>query len=686
MKFKLIFLFLVLIAASSRSQELQMCGTDILMQRRIENNTLAKEKRKLLEQKTPNNSSALLSYTIPIVFHVLHQNGPENISDEQVRDGLRILNEDFSKTNPDISQIIPSFNTIADSTKIRFVLPTLDPQGNCTNGIIHYYDSNTNWDADFSEYSYTWDPTRYLNIYLVKTINMGNGFSAAGYTYLPGSWPDGSSEDCIVMLNNYFGSFGTGNYFISRVLTHEIGHWLNLSHVFGGTNNAGVDCNGDDFVDDTPTTPGYLLCPDVNNPSSYQICTPGIDENFQNYMDYSYCCKMFTAGQGQRMREVLSSTVGGRNNLSEPENLAFTGVYNLQSNCVPEANFFVENNQTCVGAPVTFYDNSWNGTPQFYSWSFPGGNPSTSSEPNPIVTYSTPGVYSVTMLCGNNNGSSEPITYDNLITVIDNSAAQYSNQWQENFESNTIPGSNWRITNNSGGAQWELTSDVSISGSFCAKLPREFNFRYNVAELIGPTVNLSSITAPLLTFNVAAAEVFPEHVNTLKLLASADCEQTWVEIYSRTGQQLVTSSSNEPGFIPQGGSDWRTESVFLSDLADQENVTFKFVYYRDSLPQANNVFIEDINIGSPDMLLGKEPRNEVDVFPNPSTGSIFVSSNFNSVFMVELYDAKGALIKKIENNSSKRLKISEANELSKGIYFVKIVNAKYVSTKKIVVE
>lgn len=688
MKNIIFFLSVFLCCVSSFAQEINTCGTDILMERRMNKNPLIKEKRKLMDLQPQKSSVLAASYTIPIVFHILHQDGPENISDDQVRDGLRILNEDFSKSNPDIVQVIPSFNAIADSTRIRFVLPTIDPLGNCTNGIIHYYDPNTNWDANFSEYTYTWDPTKYLNIYIVKTIDLGNGFSAAGYTYLPGSWPDGSSEDAIVMLNNYFGSIGTGNYFISRVLTHEIGHWLNLYHVFGGSNSAGVDCNSDDFVDDTPTTIGYLFCPDSNNPSSYQVCTPGVDENFQNYMDYSYCCKMFTAGQGQRMRDALTSAISGRNNLWSAENLSLTGVFNLQSNCAPQAAFSLSNSQTCVGVPITFYDNSWNGIPQFYSWVFPGGNPSTSSEQNPIVTYNTPGVYSVTFSCGNSVGSTSPIILENIVSVFDNSSGVYANFWEENFESNSVPGVDWRVSNNSGGAQWEWTNEASVSGILSAKLAREFNFRYNVAELIGPSVNLSSIAAPLLTFNLAAAEVFPEHINTLKVFASVDCEQNWIELYSRSGQQLVTSSSTEPGFIPQGGADWRMESVNLNALANEDYVLFKFVYYRDSLPQPNNVFIDDINIGSPDLILKNNESNLFDVFPNPSTGNIFVNTQLKNSFFVELYDSKGALIKRkhstvVANNT---INLNDGKNLAKGLYLVKVYNSDVLFTKKIIVE
>jgi hypothetical protein len=233
-----------------------------------------------------------------------------------------------------------------------------------------------------------------------------------------------------------------------------------------------------------------------------------------------------------------------------------------------------------------------------------------------------------------------------------------------------------------------MTNETSVSGILCAKLTREFNFRFNVAELIGPSVNLSSFSAPILTFKLAAAEVFPEHVNTLKVFASIDCEQNWIELYSRSGQQLVTSSSTEPEFIPQGGGDWRMESINLNALANEDHVLFKFVYYRDSLPQPNNVFIDDINIGSPDLTSTNNESKHFNVFPNPSTGNIFLNAPLNSSFFVELYDSKGTLIKSKQRSAeaNNTINLSDGKNMPKGLYLVKVYASDVMFTKKIIVE
>ena len=126
--------------------------------------------------------------------------------------------------------------------------------------------------------------------------------------------------DGVIALSTYVGSIGTSSPTNSRTLTHEIGHFFNLQHVWGNTNAPGVAC-GDDGVSDTPITKGWDHCPSSN----YDVCNNGVDENFQNYMEYSYCDVMFTQGQNTRMHAALNSTVQNRNNLWTTNNLIATG-------------------------------------------------------------------------------------------------------------------------------------------------------------------------------------------------------------------------------------------------------------------------------------------------------------------------------------------------------------------------
>src|SRR5690606_1435743 len=169
--------------------------------------------------------------------------------------------------------------------------------------------------------------------------------------------------DAIVILHNYVGSIGTGNSFRSRALTHEVGHWFNLPHVWGSTNNPGVAC-GDDGVSDTPVTKGHTSC-NLNDAT----CTSGVIENTQNYMEYAYCSNMFTIGQAARLTNAINNNVNGsaRNNLSTANNLSITGV-EPAAVCPPGMMIALPSLNVCVGESLTLSTYTFSGSPDTYEW------------------------------------------------------------------------------------------------------------------------------------------------------------------------------------------------------------------------------------------------------------------------------------------------------------------------------
>jgi PKD repeat protein len=232
---------------------------------------LKKDFEKLIQNsKTfdPKKASKRGKYIIPIVFHIIHENGVENIKDEQVFDQVAILNKDFQKLNKDTSEVDEAFKGLIANCNFEFKLPTLDPFGKPTNGIEHIKSHLTNGADDYSKLN-QWDRSKYLNIWVVKSI--GNG--AAGYAYFPSS-PDIQTfryfADGIIIKHNFIGSSGTSNENNSRALTHEIGHYLGLYHVWGPGNDPELNC-GDDFISDTPKTKGYTDCLKPSN-SNKQSC------------------------------------------------------------------------------------------------------------------------------------------------------------------------------------------------------------------------------------------------------------------------------------------------------------------------------------------------------------------------------------------------------------------------------
>jgi PKD repeat protein len=195
-------------------------------------------------------------FVIPIVFHVLHEYGAENITDAQIYDQVNILNRDYRLQNADTADVIPQYHHLLKDAKIEFRLARIDPQGNCTNGIEHIYTHLTNNADDYSKLN-QWPRSQYLNVWVSKSIGLSG---AAGYAFYP-SGVEGVDyfRDGVLILNGYIGSIGTSSPYTSRALTHEIGHYLGLAHTWGSTNDPGVAC-GNDFVEDTPITKGHDNC------------------------------------------------------------------------------------------------------------------------------------------------------------------------------------------------------------------------------------------------------------------------------------------------------------------------------------------------------------------------------------------------------------------------------------------
>ena len=269
-------------------------------------------------QSIINSKSFFTEKTIPVVIHIIYNDSNSNISDLQVKSAIIAINEDFNAENSDFDNVVSSFSSVKSDLEISFTLAKLDPNGNYTSGI-------TRTESDFTDNAdenvknlILWDTNMYLNIWVVENIESGAG----AYAYYPGTAPNGAEG--IVCRNNQFGTIGTSSSanFSSTTLTHEIGHYLNLAHTWGDSNDPGSasNCNIDDGVSDTPNTEGTLYGCNLNQ------YTCGSLDNIQNYMDYTDCTNMFTDGQRSRVHASLHSAIGGRVNLWQFENLLSTGV------------------------------------------------------------------------------------------------------------------------------------------------------------------------------------------------------------------------------------------------------------------------------------------------------------------------------------------------------------------------
>jgi PKD repeat protein len=231
----------------------------------------------LQKNKTVRTTSVQPTFTVPVVFHILHKGEAtgtgSNINDQLCIDALAQVNKDYGKLGADTVDIDDLFKPLYKDANMHFMLAKKDPWGGCTNGIVHHYDLNTTWDQStaFTNYIYSttgnWEPSKYLNIYIVDQIvsssSVVGGGIIVGYTHLPGTSPT-TPADAIVYRNDFL--YGLE----ARSLSHEIGHWFGLAHTFGDTNDPGFEC-GDDGILDTPQTTGFFsTCPAPINYSAPQ--------------------------------------------------------------------------------------------------------------------------------------------------------------------------------------------------------------------------------------------------------------------------------------------------------------------------------------------------------------------------------------------------------------------------------
>ncbi len=249
--------------------------------------------------------------TIPVVVHVVYKKTSENISDAQIKSQITVLNKDYRATNTDKSKVPSVWKTLVADAWIKFVLATKDPKGKKTTGITRTKTTRTSFGTgDTVKATATggidpWPTSKYLNIWV---CTLGGGL--LGYAQFPGGPPE---TDGVVILNSAFGTQGTATapFNKGRTATHEIGHWLNLRHIWGDTE----DCSGTDNVDDTPNAMG----PNYSKPVFPHIsCKNGPNgDMFMNYMDYvdDAAMFMFTTLQVARIQAALSNE---RNTIGNP--------------------------------------------------------------------------------------------------------------------------------------------------------------------------------------------------------------------------------------------------------------------------------------------------------------------------------------------------------------------------------
>lgn len=660
---------------------------------------LEKETEQFINHQGQNRSAAA-PYIIPVVFHIIYTTAYGNIPDSQVVDQIKILNKEFNRLQADTSLTPLAFKPLAAPFNVEFRLATIDPNGNCTNGINRVYSTLSNcslYENDIKALSY-WPSNKYLNIWLTQTMHYAGSTDCGGGGYA--TFPGGAATldginirgDLISNIGTAANNQGWGN-FKGRYLIHELGHWFNLRHIWGD-----AVC-GNDFVADTPPAQNSNSgCPSFpRNPNN--SCGSGANgEMFTDYMDYTNgpCLNMFTAGQVARMTAAITSNVSGRSNLWSPANLAATGTgnpYSYPVSCVSMPDVLNSQNIiACAGDSIKLTDNSYGGSCASRFWDF-GGTPASSYTDSIVkVRYNVPGVYSFTL---NNtySGVTKSKEFINKIVVMDNLPnSNYVVPFVDGFENTNSFYGEWTIVDkDNDGVTWDLNSQTYYNGFNCIGLANFGNKAPTIDEIISPAYNLVTVSNPTLSFRLHFARAIATDNDQLQVFISNNCGTTWNSVYLKSGSALKTITGTQANsYTPSVASnEWRLEKINLSPLFANGIVHFKFTFTGGG---GNNIFIDDVNLDGFNTVGLKQysGKQQIMLYPNPANDILrlgFLAEETASCD-IDVEDVLGKSVlglKQVSIHEKNSVVPVDIKNLENGVYFIHVKqNARLIYSGKFI--
>ncbi len=685
---KLLFVFvglLIFSVAFSQNDETWKCATDEVYNELVKNNPdLLIERQKLdafVQDYIRNNPKTDQVYIIPVVFHVVHNYGAENISYDQILGAVEWMNKDYRLQRSDTSQIHPAFKNIAADTKIEFRLARIDPNGDCTIGVTRTISETTYAGGeDAKDAAPTWPPEMYLNVWTV--FSLGNG--AAGWSYYPGTAPYGS--DGIILLHDYIGVSGTSTAGHGSVITHEAGHFLNLPHPWGSTNDPELqsNCDIDDGISDTPNTIGHTSC-NVNAVSCGSL------DNVQNFMEYSYCYKMFTLGQSNVMRATLNSSVSGRNNLWSPANLIATGTNDgyTPDICAPVADFKSNKNMGCNGFTVQYNDLSYN--TDFigqYNWTLEGGEPATSIESDPLVVYNQKGQFDTQLYVENptNFDSKTELNYIRVYDVVDGFSLPYT----ESFETPNFPLITGNTNNDfyidpAGERTWEQ-SNLGYSGK-SIKILNRYNENGVMNRIYLPNIYVENPGQAIkVSLKIAYGRSDEVTSDRLKFYASTTCGDSLRIVQVLSGSTLTSTYVSAWSSYTPATEDWKTQTFTINSAILKSN-NLRLVIEAES-GGGNTIYVDEVSFELiPTDVNNISSEEELSIYPNPCYDDLFIQNpESDKALRLTLTDYTGKIIQVAEAFGHEINASSLIQNLPAGIYFLKTETNSKVKTFKLIKE
>ena len=362
------------------------------------------------------------------------------------------------------------------------------------------------------------------------------------------------------------------------------------------------------------------------------------------------------------------------------------GLYN-QAAALPYTQFESDNQVVCPGGTIQFTDLT-QGNAIAWSWDFGGGTPATSTAQNPSIIYNTPGTYTVSLSATNANGADAEVKY--FFVTVTSPATVFAASLTEGFEGATFPPTNWTSRNLDGdGLEWVQTANAGgYSNSLHSMAIDNFDVNGNGSrdEIWLPTYTVSSASyIAKMTFDVAYGR-YPGYADSLSVLVSTDCGQTFTRLYVQGGADLATAPDTTDPFIP-ADDQWRTDTVDMSAYHDEPSLIIAFQNYGG---YGQWLYVDNINlIWGTDIAIEDAYNTSFSLYPNPNEGKFTLAwknQDFREMGF-SLSDAAGKTVftqakKAVIGTSSQEISLEN---VSKGLYFLSIETEKGKAVKQLIV-
>lgn len=592
-------------------------------------------------------------YTVPIVVHVIH-NGESigtgtNISDEQILSQIKVLNDDFNRLNADAVNTPPEFEAVAGVMDIEFILAKQDPEGLPTNGIVRVDGNRASWTSndnyELKSKSY-WPSENYLNVWVCNITDY------LGYTQFPVSPLAGlensstnAATDGIVISHLTCGSIDDGpfdlepDYNKGRTLTHEMGHFFGLLHIWGDDSGG---CQGDDYVDDTPNQAG----------STTFCATHPVDDScsnspkmFQNFLDYTddECMNLFTQAQVNRMSIVIESSPrraslltspGSQEPVPVPNDLGARVVVSpLPTSCsntitpTLEVRNYGSNAASSVQIRLTI--NELEVETKDFTLNDLAYLEAGEVTFSPAVL--TPGTSTLTFQILLTNGVTDSKTNNNSLSASIFVPETVTVPFVENLDAFPYQ---WTVQNPDQQTTWQIAAAPKESQSNTALSVNFYDYEDAFGEIdvfLSPVFSLADVTAATVYFDVAYTQ-FEGSNDGLRVIAMKGCEDisNGTTVFEKTGVNLSTTAATSGSFVPSSESQWRNEFVNLTEFIGEAYVQLAFVAIND---WGNNLYIDNIAVVTSEIedLVLKGLQNPGPVTCNATAQPVIVVQNAGNI-------------------------------------------------------